>query len=179
MASIMRFDTLQSTTGNQAMTIDASGSIYIPGSIVQVKHARTAPTRYAIATQDISAIPELTINISPKFSNSAILITAMINSSSQHVSTFGFLKNDAFIINNSNTNSAGSILTVYDGQDTNDYMYGQYIEFLDYPATTGSVNYKAAASASWGGSIRTLYINDRLSNDMRSVSSMTVWEIAQ
>ena len=37
--------------------------------------------------------------------------------------------------------------------------------------------YEIAATASWSNSNRNLYINDRNSNDMRSISSMHVYEI--
>lgn len=163
---------------NSLSGVDAA-SIYAAGDVVQVQHARTSPTRYAIATDNISAIPELSISFTPKFANSKILLTAMINANSQHVTTFGFLKDGAVIISNTNTNSTGSILTVYDGQDIAGYMYGQYIEFMDTISSTATITYAAAASASWSAVVRTLYINDRDSNDMRSVSSMTAMEIKQ
>lgn len=164
---------------NYQISIDSNSTIVGAGSILQVKHVRTSPIRYSVATQDISAIPELSIDITPQSNTSKILVSAMISTTAQHVSTFGFLKNDNYIIDNTNTNSAGSIITVYDGADTNGEIEVVYIEYLDDPQTTSSINYKAAASASWSGSIRTLYINDRSSNDMRSISSMTVWEIAE
>lgn len=179
MASIIRFDEIQNTVGATAATINQAGTIKIPGTVIQVQHVRTSATRYTISADNLTAIPELEINFTPKFANSKILLTAMINASSNHVTTYGFLKNNAVIISNTNTNSDGSILTVYDGQDIGSYIYGQYVEFMDVATSLSPINYRAAASASWSGSPRSLYINDRDGNDMRSISSMTIMEIAQ
>jgi len=164
--------------GNSIVAADV-GAFRAPGQILQVRTVRTSATRYSIATQDISAIPELSISFTPVLPNSAVLLTAMINANSQHVATYGFLKGGSPIISNTNTNSSGSILTVYDGQDVTDYMYGQYIEFWDTVTSTSPITYAAAACASWAGTIRTLLINDRAAGDMRSISSMTIYEVAQ
>jgi hypothetical protein len=156
----------------------ASGTFWLPGEVVQVQHVRTSATRYGIQSQDIAAIPELTIDFVPKFSNSKILIRAMINSTGQHVATFGFLKNNSVLASNSNTNSAGSVATTYEGDDVTGQMKNYYIEFMDTATSTSSINYKAAACASWAGdNSRTLWINDRDTSDMRSFSSMTIQEI--
>lgn len=176
--STLRVNNLANSAGTGNIGIASGNSLLIPGSIVQVQSVRTSTTRYTISSNSLAAIPELEINFVPKAVGNKILLTAMINASSSHVSTYGFLKNNSVIIENTNTNSDGSILTVYDGQDTTDYIYGQYIEFMDTVSSLSSINYKAAASASWAGGIRALYINDRSSNDMRSISSMTIYEVA-
>jgi hypothetical protein len=169
---------LQSNSGT--VTIPSGQKLYAPGSVVQVQHARTSPTRYTVASADISAIPELEINFTPKFSNSNIFLTAMINTTAQYVSTYGFLKNNSVIITNSNNNSSGSIFTMYPGSDNAGYIWNIGIEYTDVATSLSSINYKVAACSSWAGSTpRSLYINDRDSNDMRSISSMTIMEIAQ
>ena len=176
--SYVKVNNLQSN--NNTITIPSGQKLYAPGSVVQVQSVRTPPTRYSIVSADIAAIPGLEINFTPKFSNSNILLTAMINTSAQHVSTYGFLKDNAVIITNSNTNSTGSISTMYPGSDTNTQMWNIKIEYMDVATSLVSINYKTAACASWAGdNSRTLYINDRADNDMRSVSSMTITEIAQ
>ena len=48
---------------------------------------------------------------------------------------------------------------------------------MDMPNTTNPLTYSVGASASWSGGNRNLYINDRGSNDMRSISSLTAYEI--
>jgi hypothetical protein len=157
---------------------------YTPGSIIQVLHAVTATTRIAITSADITGasglITGLEIYITPKFSTSKILLTAMINHNGTHVSTFGFLKNDAVILTNTNLNASGSISTVYYGNTTTgvDYMYNTFIQFVDTITSTSTIKYHVGASASWNGATYTTYINDRNSNDMRSISNFTIYEIA-
>lgn len=168
--SIPTSNTLSSTSGQP---------ISSRGKLIQVQHVRTSATLYSIASQDIFPIPELSIDFYPKVATSSILVSAMINSSATYVSTFGFLRNDQYIIYNINSNSAGSISTVYDGYSATDYMYGSYIEYMDFArGTTEKINYKAAACSSWAGTVNTLYINDRAAGDMKSFSSMTIKEFA-
>jgi hypothetical protein len=168
------------TVNDNTITVPSGHKLYAPGSIVQVQHVSSSGTRYAIATQDLSAIPELQISFTPKFNNSKLLIQAMINGSSNHVTTYGFLKNGGNFIGAGNTNvGGGSVSTVYDGRDSAGYMHNQYIAVQDTVTSLSTIVYQAAVSASWSGTIRTTYINDRDSNDMRSISSMTIWEIAQ
>ena len=56
-------------------------------------------------------------------------------------------------------------------------MYSVPVHYHDSPGTTNAVTYTVGASASWGGSIRDLYINDRDSNDMRGVSTLLALEV--
>jgi hypothetical protein len=48
---------------------------------------------------------------------------------------------------------------------------------MDMPNTTNPCTYSVGVSASWGGSVRNLYVNDRASNDMRSISSLVAVEV--
>lgn len=165
--STARFDKWQNTSGVTVNTVVQVVSVY-------------DTTRVTVYSQDLAGIPGQSLTITPKFSTSKILLIAMINGSSQHVTSYGILRNGATLGGTNNTNvGGGSLLTVYDGQDTNDYMYGQYIQYLDTAGTTSAITYQSACSASWAGSIRTAYINDRASNDMRSASSLIAMEILQ
>lgn len=165
-------------TGN-ALSAPAGGFL-APGRVIQVRHARTPATRYTIAAQDLQAIPGLEIHFTPLRSNSLIRLTAMVNGMANYVETVGFLRNGSPIVNNTNVNSNGSILTTYDGGPIDaDYIHGRYIEFYDSVNGAPSITYSVGVSSSWNGTVYTTYINDRVSNDMRSISSMTIWEIAQ
>ena len=104
----------------------------------------------------------------------------MINSEARHDSSFGFLRNNSVITSNlsGNTNvGSGSVSTTYHGTDDNDDMKNVFIQYMDMPNTTNPCTYSVGVSASWGGGTRDLYINDRDSNDMRSISSLTAYEI--
>lgn len=162
------------------ITIPSGQKLYAPGSVVQVQHVQSSATKYTVSAADIAAIPELSISFTPKFSNSKILLQAMINSSATYVCTFGFLKNGSAIISNTNTNSAGSISTTYyGGGAVESNIYNNYISYMDTPATTSAITYAAAVSSSWSGTNYTVHINDRSDSTMRSISTLTIMEVAQ
>lgn len=150
------------------------------GRILQLRYSQTPPTRYLIQSNDLTAIPSLEVTIQPSHTNSKILLLAMVNSSANHVTSFGFLRNNSILTNglpgNSNVGS-GSVATTYDGQDTEDYIYSNTIMYMDMPNSTNPQTYSVGASASWSGSVRNLYINDRVSNDMRCISSLIAVEV--
>ena len=78
-----------------------------------------------------------------------------------------------------NTNSTGSISTTFDVQSTAEFMHNMTIQYMHTPNSLDSATYTVAACSSWSGTIYALYINDRLYNDMRSISNFTIYEIAQ
>ena len=150
------------------------------GQIMQMRYSQTPPTRYLINASNLSAIPNLEVTIQPSHTNSKVLLMAMINCDARHVSSFGFLRNNGVLTSNlsGNTNvGSGSVSTTYHGTDDNDDMKNVFIQYMDMPSTTNPLTYSVGASASWSGGNRNLYINDRSSNDMRSVCSLTAYEI--
>ena len=150
------------------------------GQIMQMRYSQTPPDRYLIQSQNLSPIPNLEVTIQPSHTNSKILLMAMINADARHVTSYGFLRNNSILTSglNGNTNvGSGSILTTYHSQDDNDDMYNAFIQYMDMPNTTNPCTYSVGVSASWSGGTRNLYINDRSSNDMRSISSLTAYEI--
>ena len=150
------------------------------GQIMQMRYSQTPPTRYLINSSNLSPIPNLEVTIQPSHTDSKILLCAMINSDARHVSSFGFLRNNSVLTSNlsGNTNvGSGSVSTTYHGTDDNDDMKNVFIQYMDMPNTTNPLTYSVGASASWSGGNRNLYINDRGSNDMRSICSLTAYEI--
>ena len=160
--------------------------LYAPGSIVQVQYASTPfnnTVRQTITGGELSDaandIDYLEMNFKPKFANSSILLTAMINSSETHVASFGF-KEDGTVVRTqaNNSNATGAISTVYEGTNNEQHIKNNYIQVLIPANGTHTRRYNAAANSYWGDVDYTLHINDRLSNDMRSISNMIVYEIA-
>lgn len=150
------------------------------GQIMQMRYSQTPPTRYLINSSNLSPIPNMEVTIQPSHTDSKILLCAMINSDARHVSSFGFLRDNSVLTSNlsGNTNvGSGSVSTTYHGTDDNDDMKNVFIQYMDMPNTTNPLTYSVGASASWSGGNRNLYINDRSSNDMRSVCSLTAYEI--
>ena len=150
------------------------------GQIMQMRYSQTPPDRYLIQSQNLSPIPNLEVTIQPSHTDSKILLMAMINSNARHVTSFGFLRNNSVLTTglNGNTNTgSGSVATTYHNRDTGGDMFNCFIQYMDMPNTTNPCTYSVGVSASWGGGTRDLYINDRDSNDMRSISSLSAYEI--
>lgn len=156
-----------------------AGQIYAPGMVIQTAYAQSSRTRYTIYAQDIASIPELSISFAAKYSNSWLLLTAMLNGNFNYVSTFGFMANGGYITNITNTNSAGSLATTYHN-DSPDEGKCRNLMIMDryYPGTTGAITYTVGACSSWSGSVYNMYINDRNSSDMRGISNFTIMEVA-
>ena len=150
------------------------------GQIMQMRYSQTPATRYLIQAQNLSPIPNLEVTIQPSHTNSKILLMAMINSNARHVTSFGFLRNNSTLTSGLSGNSnvgSGSVATTYHDADRGGDMYNTMIQYMDMPNTTNPCTYSVGVSASWGGGTRDLYINDRDSNDMRSISSLAAYEI--
>lgn len=154
------------------------GQIYAPGMVIQTAVATSSRNRQSVYGDNLVAIPELSISFACVLSTSWLLLRACIQTTGQHVSTYGFLANGGVIYTNTNTNSNGSVSTTYMGDDDANYMRNNMIMGRYAPGTTSAITYSAAASASWSGGLRTLYLNDRANNDMRGTSSFTIMEIA-
>jgi hypothetical protein len=159
--------------------------LYAPGSIVQVQYASTPfnnTVRQTITGGELSdaanEIDYLEMNFKPKFANSSILLTAMISVSYGHVASFGF-KEDGNVVRTQadNSNATGAIATVYEGSNS-DYLEHINIRVLLPANGTHTRRYNTVANAHWNNVDYTLYINDRNSNNMRSISNMVVYEIA-
>lgn len=167
------------TVNNNTITVPSGHKLYAPGSVVQVQHVRTSSAT-DMSVQDLSAISGLSISFTPKFANSKILLTAMINSNATYVASFGFLKDGSSLTSTSpNSNTGTSLATTYYGDSVTTNMRPIYIEWMDDATSTSARTYAAGATSSWGGTINTLRINDRSDNVMRSYSSMTIMEVAQ
>jgi hypothetical protein len=150
------------------------------GQVMQVRYSQTPASRYLLRNNNLTPIPDLEVTIQPSHTNSKILLMAMINSNARHVTSFGFLRNNGIITNglSGNTNvGSGSVATTYHNRDTGGDMFNCFIQYMDMPNTQNPTTYSVGASASWSGGTRDLYINDRDSNDMRSISSLIAMEV--
>lgn len=177
MAAILKVDQILSSNGSQ---FDGS-QLNNVGKVLQVQYVQCSPTRYTISADSLTAIPDLTINFTPKSATSKILLQSNIYSTETHVSTYGFLETisgtDTAISTLSNTNSNGSIATIYKGTNTLSCIFTTPISYMINSTGTASRVFKVGATSSWAGSLYTLYINDRDGNDMRSISNFTIMEI--
>lgn len=157
------------------------------GTVLQYFHDMTPATRYTINCQNLSdadsTIPGLSVTITPTRSTSKIVIGAHIHHNGRHVTSFGFKKDGAILTSgldnaSNNANTAYAVVTLYDGSDVDNYAYDSSFTYADTSVVPGiPVTYTVAGTASWSGTARDLYINDRVGNDMRSISTMFVMEV--
>lgn len=178
--TISNTKTLTIETGASWFIIGGEDNDVGEGQVMQLRYSQTPANRYLISAQELTAIPSLEVTIQPTHTNSKVLLIAMINSNAVHVNTMGFLRNNVILTSGlpSNNNvSSGSISTTYEGTSTEDHMMNKTLMYMDMPSTTNPCTYSVGASSSWGGGLYNLYINDRGSNDMRSISSLIAMEI--
>ena len=156
------------------------------GTLIGMGYDQTPATRYLINTNNLSesgsTIPSLAVTYTPTRATSRIIITASIVHNQHHVVSFGVKRNNNMLTagaaNSNNSNAGNSVATIYHGHDDEGRLDVTTFSFEDTTFTAGtSYTYEIAATASWSNGNRNLYINDRNSNDMRSVSSMHVYEI--
>ena len=156
------------------------------GALIGMGYDQTPATRYVINTNNLSeadsTIPALAVTYTPTRATSRIIITASIVHNQHHVVSFGVKRNSSMLTtgaaNSNNSNATNSVATIYHGHDDEGRLDTTTFSFEDTTFTAGtSYTYEIAATASWSNGNRDLYINDRNSNDMRSISSMHVYEI--
>lgn len=163
-------------TTNETIVLPASG---IKGTILQVQYVETSPTRYTINNAELVDIPELSIDITRLSTTSSLLLMATVPNTGTYVCSFGFAEDGVNIGGTANTNvSSGAILTTYRNLGPTAYgeMYNDSFKYMHTPIAT-TATYTVRASSSWSGTTNTMYINDRDSNDMRSISTFLIMEV--
>ena len=181
MASTLRFDKWENTLG-------------VPyGTVLQVKTVRTEArnTYSAPISGNGTTITDLNLTITPKFSNSLLIVQWMLNCE-VHYNSVILIHRDGSLINT--TNEAGYNATAGNSRwsgfvtppyDT-DVATTPLNSFIQYFATTGSTSSTTFAPAirSSDGNAQTLYLNRPVNSagadgNEVSVSTGTIWEIAQ
>ena len=178
--NIANGNTVTVENGAQWFIIGGEDNDVGEGQIMQMRYSQTPATRYLINSSNLSPIPNMEVTIQPSHTNSKVLLVAMINATSRHVFSAGFLRNNGVLtsgLNGNNNVGSGSIATTYIGDDTDGHMMNTMIQYMDMPNTTNPCTYSVGVSSSWSGGNRNRYINDRDSNDMRSICSLAAYEI--
>jgi hypothetical protein len=164
-----------------------------PDSIVQVKYYRTdARNTYTAANSgNGTTITDLNLTITPKYSNSIILMQWMINCEFHHDNVFLLHKDGALITTSSyegynnvagNNRWSGVASGQYDN-DNNSTMYNIFLQYAIPASSTASATYSPAVRASQATAY-TFYLN-RTQGSAGSdsyevtISTGTIWEIAQ
>ena len=176
-------------TGN---TLTSSANLNLTGSwtdapagtIIQMASASAGPARQTITSATPVVITGLSVDFTPRRSDSKILISAFITATETHVSSVSIYQDGAATASTSgynNNNAVNSDATRYEGQATTQTGQQSQISVLTTldAGNTNQRTYDIRHHAGWGSGVYTVYVNDRGSNDMASFSRMFIYEVAQ
>jgi len=168
MASELHVDAIKHSGGTSAMTINSSGNINIPGSIVQVVNGRVSDDRATTTSTSFTQLGD-TLSITPKFSTSKIFMIAVTNTeiTGTTAAYMDFGRTTGGTTTQNISGASNGITTIYQKTwGTTTYT------FLDSPSTTSAVVYFCSVKVSAG----TLYFNDNSGNNL---TNFTLMEVAQ
>lgn len=171
---------------NNITNAGGSGPSYQPGSVVQVITATSGFTNQSFTSSTPVALTGLSATITPKFSNSKILIEGVVTASWTYVASIHVYKNGSDMIaahgGNSQSSGTTALWTKY-WPWTTDTAPGQVtplpVLYWDSPGTTSSITYDFRANAGWAGGSNVFYLNNRDSQDMLGSSYIKITEVAQ
>ena len=174
MASELHVDSIKHSGGTSALTINSSGSVNIPGSVIQLV-TNTTSTEALVNTTTYTD-SGLTCQITPKFSSSKIFIVVSqhfrVRHASQDTGMGWKIFRDSTNVKSSNVNYA---LYIYEESSGGvDWRGWQTWNYLDSPSTTSQITYKTQISRYASSGTATLKAQDN-----NNPSTMTLMEIAQ
>ena len=190
MASELHVDAIKHSGGTSALTINSSGVVHIPGSIIQVVNTDKLDTGSANVTLPTWADSGLTCTITPKFNTSKILVhvNAAMGINSNVFNYMRVVRNvgggSFSMISEATTPGSRTAVhaTVYDEDNQGPIELVNFVH-LDSPATTSAVIYKVQLAQSGGSQTVGLGFsnrdNDSAAYDPRVSSRIVLQEVAQ
>ena len=194
MTSIIKADNISTVSGSGNITIPTGvsvvgtdvGSIKAPGAILQlISVEATGNYSFNTATGVYADVTGLTLNITPKFNNSKIFLTAKVDISGANNQRWGtrFIR-DGSVPTSSVGDADGSRTRSHSsgrGQAGNQIDCNVGMQFLDSPATTNQVTYKVQITMEGNNQVvvnRSITHSDS-ATCYTSLSTLTAMEIAQ
>ena len=172
------------SNGSTKATLNSSGFSY-PGAVLQVVQI-TKTNTFSTSSTSFVDITGLSASITPISASNKILVCVSINASGDQHSDIRLLRNSTVIaIGDASGSQTQSTFHIYMGTGSSAQGYHTYassIMWLDSPATTSSVTYKAQAANPYSGSYTTVinrtYHDTDYSFNGRTPSTITLMEIA-
>jgi len=160
-------------------TLDASGGTLVPSANQVVQHLFAVPTgRTHFNSGTYTDAAGFSVTITPKYSNSKILIRAWAKTS--HSNGGGSANNtaqDHRLVRNGSGIYAASWQNYFNQSSMPDDFYPPFtMNYIDTPSSTSALTYKIQGRL-YSGSQREWYINDGNGGDTKAV--MEVLEIKQ
>ena len=172
MASELHVDAIKHSGGTSAITINSSGNVSIPGSVVQYQRSRTNSDLGTITSTSYTKLSSsLDVTITPKFATSTLIVHASahvyVNTNAYPSCFFAFYR-DGSAISEHNTAITGGYVQVNTGQ------LGAFIPFIyaeESANNTNSTTFSLYVKSNTGG-------NNSQFNDTAN-RWLAVMEIAQ
>ena len=178
-------NTITIPTGQKIVASDV-GAIKAPGAILQlISVEATGNYSFNTATGTYTDVTGLTLNITPKFNNSKIFLTAKVDLSAALNQRWGLrFTRDGSVPTSSIGDADGSRTRSHSsgyGQASNGIDNNVGMQFLDSPATTSQVTYKVQVTCEGSNQV---VINRSITHGdsatvYTSLSTLTLMEIAQ
>jgi len=185
MSSVLKVSEIQDpTNGNSALTINSSGNVHMPGSVVQCQ-VQTQTMGNSTSGADLAAVSVTssglsnayavnTVNITPKFSDSKILMQwagqFYIDGTQGGGADIFFTKDDTNLITNGgNRNAVGF---VYTASQSDTDIYGMWSSQFSFTAGQTTQMTLKCEIAPYNANKDVYFQHD-------GTTTLTVWEIAQ
>ncbi len=156
------------------------------GTILQMKSVNSGFVNQTINSTTPVALTNMSVSITPFFTNSKIVIQASISASWTYVCSVHIYRNGSDIVaphgGNNQTGGGTAVWTKYFPYTTDtstDTVFTSPVLYEDTPGVSSALTYAIYANSGWNGGSNAFYFNNRAALDMLGCSHMTVWEIAQ
>ena len=175
-----------STNLTSAGNIDLSGSwADAPaGTVIQMASASSGPAKQTFTSTTPVVITGLSVDFTPRRSDSKIIITSSLCSNITYVCSFGIFQDGSATVSTSgqtNSNEANMNITTFTGASTTNTSL-LYTVSMSVTLDSGSTiqrTYDVRGTSGWGGAAYALSINNRSANDMAAFSTMIIYEVTQ
>lgn len=195
MTSILKVDSIQTSSGTQSMEIASNGFVIPPsGGIIQIQHEQflSSAVSQTIAAGTSSVVNNFpTVSITPNSTSSKIKIDCQWfgefgNDTSETNHMFFFYRDSTKLGNTTSDSNTwigiapASVTYKTDGASNSSTGNILYMTYFDEPNTTGEITYKLGLVAN---ATQTIYINRNVSavnsnNYERGTSFISATEIA-
>ena len=184
MTGIIKVDTIQNNGGTTGLTIDSSGNVHTPGSVVQCQvQTRTMGAASSGADIEAASVSSIglsnayevnTVNITPKFSDSKILMQwagqFYIDGAAGGGADIFFTKDNTNLITNGGNRDAVGFVYTAGGADTD--IYGMWSSQFSFTAGQTTQMTLKCEVAPYNSAKAVKFQHD-------GTTTLTVWEIAQ
>ena len=173
-----------STNLTSAGNIDLSGSwADAPaGTVIQMGSASSGPAKQTFNSTTPVVITGLSVDFTPRRSDSKIIITSSLCTNLTYVCSFGIFQDGSATVSTSgqtNSNEANMNITTYTGGSSTNLLWTVSMNVILDSGSTTQRTYDVRATSGWSGTAYDLSVNNRHNNDMAAFSTMIIYEVAQ